>query len=431
VQARLDAQLARLTGHTSTQAPGLQVAIAQNGHVVYDRGFGEATADTRFPIASVTKMFTAVAIMQLVQAHRVSLDATVAKYLPRAPHAAQITVRELLNHTSGLWNYGDYAFQSGLVSKPTTPRAILALAAQHPLTSTPGTKWSYSNTGYVVLGLIVERVTGQSLASYEQKHIFKPAGMTQTSVGNPPAGTPIAPAYMSAAGGKAAAYDPSWLFACGDIVSTAADLARFDAALLDGKLITPETFRAMQANEMPSPNGMQGLGVDTLQWGTLELVGHHGGLPGYETENQIIPARHMAFVVLSDAFDFGTYRARRVVMTAFFPQETAAAQANATPEDPAVTQRFHDALASLFAGTIDRSQYTAQVSAALTPAVLAQTAAQLKPLGSIAKIQYLAATKTAAGTVYAYNVTFSGGQTMTWQFVLDPSGKIAGIGSGG
>jgi CubicO group peptidase (beta-lactamase class C family) len=426
----LDAQLARLVGDQALQTRALEVAVARDGSIVYNHGFGEASADTRFPIASITKMFTAVAIMQLVQDHRVDLGANVATYLPNAPYAKEITVRQLLQHTSGLWNYADYAFQTGIASRPTTPQAILAMAAKHPLTSTPGKKWSYSNTGYVVLGLIVERVSGEPLAQYERDRIFRPAGMTQTTVGNPPAGASVAEGYMSATGNKAPAYDPSWLFACGDIVSTAADLARFDIALLDGKLLAPATFAQMQANPVSGENGMQGLGVDMMRSQNLQFVGHHGGVPGYETENELIPVEHVAWVVLSDTFDFGTPRADRVVVSTLFPN-AAATQATASAEDPAITERFREALSSLLKGNIDRSQYTAQVNAALTPDLLARTAAQLKSLGRIANIAYLGSSKIATGTLYSYRVTFSAGQTLTWQFLLDPTGKIAGIGSSG
>ena len=428
VQARLDTQLAKLTGNKAMQTRALQVAIAQDGSVVYDRAFGIASLDTRFPIASITKMFTAVAIMQLVQASRVDLDAKVSTYLPSAPYAEQITVRELLLHTSGLWNYGDYAFATGLAATRTTPTAILAMAATHPLTSPPGTKWTYSNTGYVALGLIVEQVSGEPLAQYEREHIFQPAGMTQTTMGNPPAGVPVAPGYMSATGTRAAPYDPSWTFACGDIVSTAGDLARFDIALLDGRLLAPKTFALMQANAIPNDFSTQGLGVFVTDWHGLQVVGHHGGVPGYEVENETIPARHLAWVVLSDAFDFGTSRANHIIVTALFPNliETAAPRA---PEDPAVTERFHKALDSLFVGKVDRSQYTDDVNTALTPQLLARTATQLKPLGGIVKIAFLGVAGSATRKAYSYSVTFADGQALTWQFILDANGKIAGIGS--
>jgi D-alanyl-D-alanine carboxypeptidase len=429
VQMRLDTQLAKLTGSKAMQTRALQVAIAQNGRVVYDQAFGEAAPNTRFPIASITKMFTAVAIMQLVQARRVELDAKVSNYLSSAPYAEQITVRELLQHTSGLWNYGDYAFNAGLSATHTTPEAILEMAAEHALTSSPGTKWAYSNTGYVALGLIVEQVSGEPLAQYEREHIFQPAGMTQTTMGNPPASVPVAAGYMSAAGPRAAAYDPSWTFACGDIVSTAGDLARFDIALLDGRLLAPKTFALMQADVIPSDfDAMQGLGVFVINWHGLKVVGHHGGVPGYEAENETIPARRLALIVLSDAFDFGTPRANHIVISALFPNVIEPA-APTPAEDYAVTERFRKALDSFFKGKVDRSQYTDDANAALTPQLLAQTATQLKPLGGIVKIAFLGVARSAAGKSYSYNVTFSDGQTLTWQFILDASAKIAGIGS--
>jgi D-alanyl-D-alanine carboxypeptidase len=428
VQTRLDTQLAKLTGDKAMQTRALQVSIAQNGRVVYNRAFGTAALDTRFPIASITKMFTAVAIMQLVQANRVELDAKVSSYLPSAPYAEQITVRELLQHTSGLWNYGDYAFDTGLAATPTTPTAILAMAAKHPLTSSPGTKWAYSNTGYVALGLIVEQASGEPLAQYEREHIFQRAGMTQTTMGNAAPDAPMAIGYMSAAGARAAAYDPSWTFACGDIVSTANDLARFDIALLDGRLLTPKTFALMQADVIPSNLGMQGLGMFVTAWHGLQIVGHHGGVPGYEVENETIPARHLAWIVFSNAFDFGTSRANHIVISALFPNliETPAPT---PPEDYAVTERFRKALDSLLQGRVDRSQYTDEVNAALTPQLLAQVATQLKPLGGIVKIAFLSVAEGAAGKTYSYNVTFAHGRTLTWRFVLDANAKIAGIGS--
>ena len=430
VRTQLDAKLTALVGNQAMQTPALQVAIAQNGRVSYDRAFGTASLETRFPIGSITKMFVAVAIMQLVEGNRIDLDAKVQRYLPSAPHASGITVRELLQHTSGLWNYGDYAFQSGLTARPTAPAAILAMAAAHPLTSPPGTKWAYSNTGYVVLGLIVERVSGKTLAQYEREDIFQPAGMTETTMGNPGETVPVAVGYMSATGTRSAAYDPSWLFACGDVVSTAADVARFDIALLDGVLLKAGTFAKMQSDVVGADGAMQGLGVSVISWRALQFVGHHGGLPGYEAENEMIPKQGVAWVVLSNAFDFATSRANGIVLGALFPG-LGVTVASATAEDSAVTERFREALDGLVQGKIDRSQYSDTASAALTPKLLAETASQLKSLGRVLKVAFVGAAHGTEGTVYSYAVTFSGGQTLTWQFILNSRGKIAGIGSAG
>ena len=138
VAARIDGALQAVTGNAKGSSPALSVAVVENGRLVYAHAFGvsdvaaktPATPKTRFRIASVTKMFTAVAVMQLVEAGRVRLDAPLATYLPDAPYATKVTIRELLMHTSGIWNYGDEAFTSGRVATPTTPRDIVASVAE-------------------------------------------------------------------------------------------------------------------------------------------------------------------------------------------------------------------------------------------------------------------------------------------------------------
>ncbi|NNM99646.1 MAG: beta-lactamase family protein [Candidatus Eremiobacteraeota bacterium] len=429
VAARLNVAISKLAGTATGQSPSLAVAIAENGRLIYDRGFGKAKPNTRFRIASITKMFTAVSILQLVEQHRVALAASVATYLPSVPYARKITVRELLQHTSGLWNYVNAAFVDGAVRKPTTPAAILALAASHPLGFAPGTKYAYSNTGYVVLGLIVEHVTGQSLSTYEQQHIFAPAGMHDTTFGRAAPNATMAVGYMTPHGPRATAYDPSWLFADGDIVSTAADVARFDIALLGGKLISPQTFALMQQNpvETHDASGSYGLGVQISSPLGYRFVGHHGGVPGYATDNEMVPSHGLAIVVLSNSFDFITGRVNRVVLRTLLPVSPVAA----IREDPAITARFRLTLLSLLEGEMDRSKFTPKVDAALTPDVLKQTVIALKPLGAVTSVKYRSMRKMRHGNAYYYDVTFADGRTMTWEFALTARGKIAAIGSTG
>jgi CubicO group peptidase (beta-lactamase class C family) len=182
--------------------------------------------------------------------------------------------------------------------------------------------------------------------------------------GNKPTQTPALQVAIAQNGrivyDRAFAYDPSWSFACGDIVSTASDLARFDIALLDGRLLEPGTFAQMQANVVPNPYGMQGLGIFVINWHGLQLVGHHGGVPGNETENETIPARQLAWIVLSNAFDVGTTRESGIVIGSLFPNSVEPAAS--TAEDRAVTERFREALGSLFQGKIDRSQFSGSPS---------------------------------------------------------------------
>lgn len=150
IAAKIDAALEAVTGTSSGQSPALSVAVLEHGKIVYARAFGvsdlaakiPATPHTRFRIGSVTKMFTAVSIMQLVEAGRLKLDAPLAAYLPDAPHASEVTIRQLLMHRSGIWNYGDAAFSNPHVAEPIAPAEIVELARSHPLDNLPGTSFS-------------------------------------------------------------------------------------------------------------------------------------------------------------------------------------------------------------------------------------------------------------------------------------------------
>ncbi len=416
----LSGALSALAGTHPGQTPALQVAVVKNGAVAFDRTYGVAP-DTRFPIGSVTKMFTAVSIMQLVEAKKVDLDAKVATYLPDAPYASQITVRELLAHRSGLWNYGDEAFEKGWISKPTTPAAILALVAKHPLTFAPGTNWAYSNSGYVVLGQIVERVTGEPLARYERERIYAPAGMTATTMGFP-ARAAVAKGYMAAGGALASPWHASWFYACGDIVSTAADLARFDLALMNGKLVSKQTFAEMQRIETGTALGGDGLGLFSNPYRSLTLVGHHGGVPGYLSDNEMIPATTSAVVVLSDAFTFSTSKALNVALDREFSPKM-----HVDANGRAVLSRFTAALDGLIEGKVDTTQYVPAAASMLTPAVIAGASMQLQALGSVKHASLRGVQRTPQGTLYLVRATFTNGSSSMWHFVLDPSGKIASL----
>ena len=450
VAARLDTALQAVTGSTKGSSPALSVAVVENGRLVYARAFGvsdlaaktAATPQTRFRIASVTKMFTAVAVMQLVDAGRVRLDAPLATYLSDAPYATKVTIRQLLMHTSGMWNYGDEAFNSGLVATPTTPRDIVASAAKRPLEREPGTAWVYSNTGYVLLGLVVEAVTHKSLTEYEREHIFGPAKMTETTVGEAPAGAPVARGYMNATGTVPPPFSPSWVYADGDIVSTASDLARFDVALMEGRLVKPATFAEMQSSAVVAPRlgkGVRyGLGLMLAPSAGETFVGHHGGVPGFAAENEMLPAHRYAIVVLSDASDFPTSAANvaviRETLPALFAQLTAlAAGPAATPaaaaagEDAAVTAKLRTFVAQMQHGTIDRGTLDPEMSAAITPQAASAMAAQFAPLGTLQSVTFRGKEPAQGLMSYHYLGVFAGGQTMPLTIALDKDGKIAGF----
>ncbi len=439
---RIDVAIRAATGGTKGLSPALSVAVVEQGRIVYERAFGvtdlaaktPATTAARFRVASVTKMFTAVAVMQLVEQGRIGLDAPLATYLPAAPHAREVTIRQLLTHTSGLWNYGDAAFSSGRVVTPTTPAAIVNWVGPRALDAKPGEKFGYSNTGYVLLGLVVEAVAHQPLARYERVHILVPAKLNATTVGDPQPGVPLAHGYMDATGTDALPYSSSWFYADGDIVSTAADIARFDIALMAGRLVKPATFALMQSSAVPAPSmgaGVRyGLGLTMVTAGGISFVGHHGGVPGFEAENELLPPDRFAIVVLSDAFDFHTAVVNAAVLQqthpVLFAQRAASRPAPAT-EDPQITALARATLGGLQQGKLDRSTLNDTMNAALTPQALSATAAQLAPLGALQSLTFRSQEMAQGFSVYHYSATFTSGQVLPLTLSIDKDGKVGGF----
>lgn len=444
IVTKLDAAVAVATSEGTNSAPAVSVAIVENGHIAYTRASGledvaagrKATTATRFRIGSITKMFTAVAVMQLVERGALRLDAPLATYLPNAPHAHEVTIRQLLMHTSGMPNYGDEALASGAMGRPTTPAAIVASMAERPLAFTPGSKYAYSNTGYVLLGLVIEHVSKVPLARYEREHILGPAGMHDTTAGADPPGPGVASPYMDAAATPAPPVDASWLYADGDIVSTASDIARFDIALMDGKLISAASFALMQAGPVATDEegASYGLGVMVFRLGDQQLVGHHGGLPGFEADNEMLPKARFAIVTCGNAFLFSTAALNGPLLATLLPatsaravaQHKAAMLVTGAGEDPAVTARFATFFSALQQGRVDRATVTDEMNAQLTAERLPDLAQQLAPLGTLQKLIFRTKVDQGPGIVYHYTGVFSE-QTTPMTFSVDKNGKIAGV----
>ena len=162
-------------------------------------------------------------------------------------------------------------------------------------------------------------------------------------------------------------------------------------------------------------------------WLGQSFAGHHGGLPGFEAENETIPAQQTGWVVLINAFDFMTPKVNRLVFEALFPMP---AMSNPpSPVDAAITHRFRSMLDALTSGVVDRTQLTDALNAALTPQLLSKTSGQLKSFGAVAHVRFTGSSRAGALTTYQYSVSYSTGQTLTWHFILDDRGKIAGVGS--
>jgi D-alanyl-D-alanine carboxypeptidase len=250
-------------------------------------------AADRYRIASVTKAFVSVVVLQLEAEGELDIDDPVENYLPGlVPNGSAITLRELLNHTSGLFDYtGDQAFFNAVLSNPSrvwTPRELLAYAFSHPALFAPGSNWSYSNTNYILLGLVVEEVTGKPLAQSLQERIFVPLALTSTSF---PLTIDIdatfVHGYVQLLPGAPVTdvtpvLSPSWAWAAGGIVSNARDVTTFYRGLLTGKLLP-----SAQLKEMEQPAaiaGTYGLGISTGITTCGRAFGHDGDFTAWRNE---------------------------------------------------------------------------------------------------------------------------------------------------
>lgn len=310
VTARLDRTIEDVRRQAGI--PGAVVGLWIPGKGCYVRASGVADKATGRPmtpdvyerIGSETKTFTATALLELVDDHRVRLDDPISRYVHGVPDGGRITLRHLAEMRSGLFPYSsDPDFVHDLLSDPErsfTPRQLLAYAFRHENTFAPGTQFQYSNTNFILLGLVVEKVTGQRLADFIDTRILRPARLRHTLL---PQGTefprPHPHGYtnqtLSGAVADATHWNPSWAWAAGAMISDLHDLRRWAEIVATGRLLSPGT-QAQRLRMLPTgvPGLSYGLGLfDANGW-----IGHNGSIPGYETVTVYLPSMRATLVIM-------------------------------------------------------------------------------------------------------------------------------------
>jgi D-alanyl-D-alanine carboxypeptidase len=255
----------------------------------------------QFRIGSVTKSFTATLVLGLVADGRIQLDTPIDRYLPGVlPYAAPITVRQLLQHRSGLFDYGSVLWADPkLVARSRfrdhAPPDLVRIATQQPMQFTPGSEFLYSNTDYVLLAMLVEKVTGNPYAHELSRRVLNPAGLRDTYVAghDPHLRHPSARGYEAVHSSiwltDLTTYNMSVAVGSGDLVSSADDLNQFYSALLGGRLLPHTLLRQMQQTEPAFPGFEYGLGLGRTELCGQDVWGHVGGVPGYGTYSFISP----------------------------------------------------------------------------------------------------------------------------------------------
>lgn len=286
------------------------VLVAVDGKPTLRRGVGLAsrelgvnnTPQTKFRIGSITKQFTATAILQLQEAGKLQLDEPISKYYPDAPASwSKITLRHLLTHTSGIPTYTALpGFFDREGRQPHTPEELIKLTRDRPLQFEPGKSYAYDNSGYVLLGYVVEKVSGQKYADYVQQHIFAPLGMTSSGYDDPSRITPNrAAGYERGADGvwrNAPFLDMSVPYAAGSLYSTVDDLLKWDQAIYQAKLLTPASLKAMSTDY----GNKYGFGLVVDQKWDQDRIWHNGGIQGFTASFQRYPKARVTAIALNN-----------------------------------------------------------------------------------------------------------------------------------
>lgn len=337
VEARIDA--AAKEDVESGHVAGAAVAVLQNGHLVFSRGYGRSNlelfapvrAKTVFRIGSLTKQFTAAGVLLLAEQGKLKIDDRLSLYLPDFPRANEVTLRDLLNHTSGIHNFTEGpVIEKISTSGATVQQLVAAIAGQSPLYDfDPGKGWWYSNSNYALLGAVIEKVSGESWATFMKTEIFDKLGMADTAADDARdlvAGRASGYSLIKGAPGKfrnADFTDMSVPYAAGALRSTVEDLARWNAGLYGGKLLKPQSLKEMlapgrlrngaedqtaiawpggkafapPAGYVPGPYAF---GLDHHSEDGRRIVGHDGSIAGFDALMQTYVDEGLTIIVLTN-----------------------------------------------------------------------------------------------------------------------------------
>jgi len=421
-----------------TGAPGATIAIYKDGKPFYSHAYGwrdvekriPATVDTHYEVGSITKQFTAAAVMQLKEAGKLDLDAKLATYLPDAPHAKDVTLRQLLSHTSGMPDYLDAMDAEGLLAKPVTYEQIANYAKSKSLDFAPGSQAQYSNTGYVLLGRVVEVVSRERYEHYVQNHLLKPAGMTQTFTIADEAHLPamaIGYKLVNKKAQRAQAWDKSALWSAGNLVTTVGDLEQWNEALAAGKIVNADDYRLMSTSVMTTQQGDSGMGLGLFA-GAYEdqpRTWHPGGTNGFSVANVYFPKQSLhiiAFTNLKSSHGIGEPIAN-AIFNDLNPAIAASVTRAAGNESSASTSIAKAFFRQIQQGRVDLSHLDAKLAEQMKsggPGL----ADMFGPMGEPTAFIFKGQATEGAATWNKYLVEFGPGSALGYAVKLERDGKI-------
>ena len=426
VEKKLDERIAAALKQAG--APSVSVAVVDGGKLAYAKAFGSAdlaagraaTTGTRYAVGSISKQFTAAALLMLEEQGKLSIDDHVSQYFPNLTRANEITIRELLSHTSG---YEDYAPQDYIIpewTQPTTPLTVVEHWAGKPLDFDPGTKWQYSNTNFVLAALIFEKVSGQRLVDFLREKIFTPLDM-QSASDWPPGQPSDATAYTRYAAGPprpTLREGAGWYYGAGELAMTPTDLAKWDIAFLGRKILSPRSWEEF-TREVKLANGDSthyALGLELGEIGGMPVFEHGGEVSGFLSSNEVFPTRQGAVIVLSnqDVVNMIGPLSRQIDTLVFLPERK-----EPSPQDTAQVRAI---LAALQKGKIDRALFTDNANTYFTAQALADCKTSLGALGKLQSVTPVYESLRGGMTHRSYRAQFAK-KTLSLNIYLLPDRK--------
>ena len=414
----------------ATGVPSATVTVVTHGKVAYAKAYGSAkldpnvpaTADMQYGIGSISKQFTAACILLLQQEGKLKLDDAVSKYVPGLTRGNEVTIRQILSHTSGYQDFWPQDYVPPEMAKPITPRAILDHWAKQPLDFEPGTRWQYSNTNFAIAALIVEKASGKPFFQFVRARILDPLGITSAVDFDAKGPTSVQPVgYMRYGLGPlhpAISTGPGWMYGAGELAMTARDLAKWDIAMIDQSLLKPESYRQMETAVLlrSGVSADYGLGVDVGMSGGHRTIEHSGEVAGFTAENIVYPDDSAAVVVFTnqDAAPASSLIAEGIARTLFTTEDA---------DTKSRTARARAILDGLQHGTIDRSLLTDDASAYFSAQALTDFQTTLAPLGAPTSFVQTAQHERGGMLERVYRVTVGGRALRVWTYEM-PDGKL-------
>jgi len=414
----------------ATGVPSASVGIVEDGRIVFTEAYGDArlkpelkaSVAMSYPVGSITKQFTSACILLLAEDGKLTLDDPVSRWFPALTRARDVTVRELLSHTSG---YEDYAPQDYTIPawmKPTDPAKLVAEWAGKPLDFEPGTLWQYSNTNFVLAALIVEKASGMAYFDFLKRRVLQPLGINALDLDTQrdrvqPEGYerralgPLRPAVLEAQG---------WYFGDGNLAMPVADLLTWDISIMQQTLLKPRSYTALETavklKDGSSTN--YGLGIQVLRSRGHRVLEHSGEVGGFVSENIIFPDEKIAIAVLTN--QEASSAASQIASAVSRLLLAAPAVRAVLPEE----LQMKAILSGLQDGKIDRALFTADANYYFSAETLGDFAGSLKPLGAVVSVTKERESLRGGMIERSFEAAFAGGVKVSVSTYTMPDGKL-------